>query len=55
MPESTDCRTRVIRELLLEAETETPHTCEDAMSRQWAIVFLQKKLSEENAVLINGD
>lgn len=55
MTESTDLRIRVIRELLAEADTETPHTTEDAMSRQGAIAFLQKKLSEAGRVMINGD
>lgn len=39
-------RVRVLRELLIEAESETSHTAEDAMSRRGVVSFLQSKLDD---------
>lgn len=47
-------RVRVIRELLAEAELETAHTSEDAMTRQGAILYLRAKLNEAGRVEIRG-
>jgi len=48
-------RVRVIRELLAEAESETPHTTEEAMARPGAVAYLRIKLAEAGRVQLNGD
>lgn len=48
-------RVRVIRELLAEADSETPRTAQDAEIRQGAITYLRNKLTEAGRVQLNGD
>lgn len=48
-------RVRIIRELLLEAESDTPHTVTDAVARRGAVAYLQTKLKEAGRVQLNGD
>lgn len=48
-------RVRVIRELLVEAGSETSHTTEDAMAKRGAVTYLQTKLNEAERVRLSGD
>jgi hypothetical protein len=48
-------RVRVIRELIAEAESETPHTTDDAMAQQGAVLYLRSKLADAGKVILDGD
>lgn len=48
-------RLRVLRDLIGEAETETPRTTADAMSRGGIVSYLRSKLNESERVELNGD
>lgn len=48
-------KVRVIRELIAEAEVETPHTTEEAKARPAVVSFLREKLDRAGRVRISGD
>lgn len=53
--EKDPARVRVIRELLAEAEAETPRTAGEAMARNGAMAYLRAKLDRSGRVMLSGD
>lgn len=53
--EKDPTRVQVIRELLAEAEAETPRTTEEAVARNGAMSYLRAKLDRSERVMLNGD
>ena len=54
----TDCnpeRARIIRELLAEAESQTPRTVGDALAKRGIVTYLRAKLNEAERVRLSGD
>jgi hypothetical protein len=48
-------RIRILRDLIADAETETPHTADEAMNRSGVVSYLRTKLDEAGRVMVNGD
>lgn len=53
--EKDPTRVQIIRELLAEAEAETPRTTEEAVARNGAMSYLRAKLDRSERVMLNGD
>lgn len=48
-------RVQILRELISDANSETPRTAEDGTSQVCAVRFLQRKLDEASREVMNGD
>lgn len=48
-------RIQLLRELINEAASQTPHTIEEGIEQQGAIRFLQRKADELTTEVVTGD
>lgn len=48
-------RARILRELLAEAESQTPRTVGDALAKRGIVTYLRVKLNEAERVQFDGD
>lgn len=48
-------RAKILRELIADADSETPRTAQQAVEQQGAIRFLRRKFDETASEVITGD